>query len=229
MAPPDWSILAALTLLWIVIVPTPGANALMITHVALTRPRGHVSAALFGNQLAFFVMASAAVLGLSLLLDTFPWLRRAIYVAGGLYLIYFGLRLLWAARTTPTSGTAGLQPDGSDEPPPVARGKAAAAGPTRYGSWLLGVATALSNAQAVFFITSIFAVTGVLKSDLLTQALCVLIMVTSNALYLAALGWLFRRAQVRAAYARFKRPFQSTVGALFVLFGGQLTWRGWTA
>ena len=39
----DPSVLTAFVILWAAIVPTPGANSLMVTHVALTRGPLHVA------------------------------------------------------------------------------------------------------------------------------------------------------------------------------------------
>ena len=45
----DYQVLWAFTLLWLAIVPTPGANSLLIVHLALTRGWREVAIALIGN------------------------------------------------------------------------------------------------------------------------------------------------------------------------------------
>jgi threonine/homoserine/homoserine lactone efflux protein len=90
---------------------------------------------------------------------------------------------------------------------------------------LLGLATALSNAQAILFITSIFAVTGLLRANAATACAAVLIMVLCNAVYLAVIGWLFRRERMRAGYARYRRVLEGSIGGVFLLFGGRMLLR----
>ena len=72
-----------------VIVPTPGANSLMVTHVALTRGWRHVAAAIGGNMVGIVLLGSLALAGMAVVLQAFPWMRLAIHVAGGAYLSAF--------------------------------------------------------------------------------------------------------------------------------------------
>jgi threonine/homoserine/homoserine lactone efflux protein len=205
--PIDTTILATFALFWIAIVPTPGPNILMVTHVAMTRTPRHVALAIAGNMAGIILLASLALLGWAALLQAFPWLRLAVNILGGAYLVYVGMKLIGRAR----------QPA-----PPILPGETPADDWKTVG---LGFVTAISNAQAILFITSIYAVTGVLQANLATGFATVAIMVAMNASYLFLLGWLFRREPVRRAYQRFRRGFEGTVGALFLFFGGRLIWR----
>lgn len=206
----DFSILTAFAILWAAIVPTPGANSLMVTHVALTHGPRHVALAIAGNMAGILLLATAALLGMAIVLHTFPWLRLAIHLFGGAYLVYFGARLLDRARAKPASAT----PNGADAPAPAA-----------WRTFALGFATALSNAQAIVFITSIFAVTGVLDASLATGVACIAAMIAMNASYLGLLGWLFLRPTPRRIYLRFRRWIEAGIGSLFVLFGVRLVYR----
>ena len=90
---------------------------------------------------------------------------------------------------------------------------------------LLGLVTALSNAQAILFITSFFAVAGVLNANAATGVATVFIILCCNATYLVALDWLFQREKMRAGYARYRGVLEGATGTLFMLFGGRLLWR----
>jgi threonine/homoserine/homoserine lactone efflux protein len=207
----DTTVLLTLTLMWLVIVPTPGANSLLITHLAVTRPAEDVAFALAGNLAGVAMLALLALFGWAALLELFPWLRLAVTIFGALYLVWFGARLVKRSLTPPVTAGAGIA------------GESGAGGPRRMV--LLGLVTALSNAQAVIFITSIFAVSGVLNAGVATGLAAILIMITCNGLYLSLLAWLFQRAAVRSFYQRFRRVLEGTVGALFVIFGGRLLLR----
>jgi threonine efflux protein len=206
----DFSVLTNFALLWAVIVPTPGANSLMVTHVALTRGRSHLAYAIAGNMLGIMLLALCALLGMVIVLDAFSWLRFAIHLLGAAYLVYFGARLIYRSRSCGQDVT----PDPS-----------ATSGELGWRTLGLGFATALSNAQAIVFITSIFAVAGVLTANVATGLTCIGIMVLFNASYLAILGLLFVRPTPRRIYARFRRAIEGTIGALFIFFGVRLLFK----
>jgi len=79
----DLTVLLAFVMLWAVIVPTPGANSLMVTHVALTRSPAHVELAIAGNMLGNVLLAMSALLGMAALLAAFPWARLQAHPGQG--------------------------------------------------------------------------------------------------------------------------------------------------
>lgn len=209
----DLTVLSAFSMLWLAIVPTPGANTLMVTHVAMTRRASDVGLAILGNMIGVVALASLALLGWSAILEAFPWVRLAVNVLGGLYLAWFGWRLLRRGLTPPPVGPAS---SATDEATRDANDR---------NALMLGLVTQLSNAQAIVFITSIYAVTGVLYADSLTKIASVVVIVACNASYLGMLAWLFRRALVRSFYARARRGIEGIVGVLFLALGGRLMLR----
>ncbi len=220
----DLQVLSAFTLLWLAIVPTPGPNALLVTHVAVTRTPAHLGYAIAGNVTGIAVLAALALIGWAAILQAFPWLRLTVNVFGGLYLVWLGARLV--LRAWSSGGRIAAQPAS----PPVRHGAPGLrAEPDTRADYrrtaLLGLVTALSNAQAILFITSLFALSGLLRANAATACVAVVIIVCCNAAYLAALGWLFRRERMRAGYARYRRVLEGTIGSLFLLFGGRLLWR----
>jgi threonine/homoserine/homoserine lactone efflux protein len=208
----DLPVLATFTLMWLVIVPTPGANSLMVTHVALTRGPRNVALAIAGNMAGVALLGGLAVGGLAVVLEAFPWMRLAIQVLGAAYLVWFGGRLIARSRRPVI-----LVPDGSPAPP-------SESGEARR-TLALGFVTALSNAQAIVFVTSIYAVAGVLGANAATCLATIAIMIACNASYLSLLGWLFQRPPVRRGYARARRWLEAAIGALFVAFGLRLVVR----
>jgi len=217
----DLHILATFTLMWIVVVPTPGPNVLMVTHVAVTRTPAHVAYAIAGNIAGIALLASLALIGWAAILEAFPWLRVGVSIFGGLYLMWVGTRLLRKARRSGSAEAVPQSPSGSAG---VASGTPDASADYRRTA-LLGLVTALSNAQAILFITSFFAVAGVLNANAATGVATVLIIMCCNTAYLAALGWLFQREKMRAGYARYRGVLEGATGSLFILFGGRLLWR----
>lgn len=205
----DTEVLWRFFVLWLVTVPTPGANSLMVTHLSLTRPAKHVGFALIGHIVAVMLLALCALLGWAALLELFPSLRTIVGVLGGAYLIYCGWLLSRRARSANIA-------------PSLARDDTDNNGTEPSKAFFVGFATALSNAQAILFITSIFAVTGVLTANLPTAGSVLGIIIVCNLSYLSFLGWIFRRPTIRAGYQRFRHCIEGVVGALFVVFGLRL-------
>lgn len=203
----DLDVVVTFVLLWAVVMPTPGANSVMVTHVALQRGRRHMMLAVLGNMVGVLVLGSAALLGMSAVLAAAPWSRLALDVLGGLYLVWFGLKLLWRSRG------------------PGAADAVAAAGRSRGAIWrtvTLGFVTALSNAQAIVFISSIFTVAGILDAGLPTGLACIAAMIAMNATYLTALGWLLTLPAPSRFYRRARRWLETVIGGAFVFFGGRM-------
>jgi threonine efflux protein len=211
--PLDYQVLWAFTLLWLAIVPTPGANSLLIVHLALTRGWREVAIALIGNLIGIAGYALATLLGLALLLAKAPSVRLIIYLLGGAYLVWLGARLL----------LVGLNGAGA-----TAAAPAAAASAT--GIFAQGILTALANVQALFFLASIFAGVGILKANLATGLASVGVIVVGNGCYLMLLAWLMQKPAARSFYSRYRPSMEVGFGAVFVLFGARLLARelaGW--
>jgi threonine/homoserine/homoserine lactone efflux protein len=213
----DTAVLAAFTLLWLAIVPTPGPNTLLIVHLALTATWRDVAKALAGNLLAIAFYASATLLGLALLLAAAPSVRLGIYVAGGAYLLWVGVRLVRAGLARRRAGEA---------EPILASPPSQRAG----GPFVQGVLTALANVQALFFLASIFAGVGLLAANAETRLAAVGVIVVANGAYLALLASLLQREGPRGFYARHRGAMEIGFGLLFSAFGARLVLRelaGW--
>ena len=205
----DYAVLGGFTLLWLAIVPTPGPNSLLIVHLALTAPWRAVAIALAGNLVGVTVYALGTLFGLALLLAREPSLRLVVYVLGGAYLVWSGIRLVRVGLVWRRSPSAGVLAEGSRE---VAARK----------PFLQGVLTALANVAALFFLASIFAGAGILVANPATQLAALGVIVIGNGLYLSLLAWLLQRERPRVFYARNRGAMQLGFGVLFLAFGLRL-------
>ena len=205
----DYAVLGGFTLLWLAIVPTPGPNSLLIVHLALTAPWRAVAIALAGNLFGVTIYALGTLFGLALLLAREPSLRLVVYVLGGAYLVWSGIRLVRVGLVWRRSPSAGVLAEGSREV--VAR-----------KPFLQGVLTALANVAALFFLASIFAGAGILVANPATQLAALGVIVIGNGLYLSLLAWLLQRERPRVFYARNRGAMQLGFGVLFLAFGLRL-------
>ena len=136
--------------------------------------------------------------------------------------MWVGVRLIQRARNSGSATAVPLQSADTGEAVP---GNGTDQTGDYHRTALLGFVTALSNAQAILFITSIFAVSGVLNANAATGLVTLAIMLGCNATYLSALGWLFQRENMRAGYARYRGVLEGLMGSVFMLFGGRMLWR----
>jgi threonine efflux protein len=203
----DYGTLGAFALLWLAILPTPGPNSLLIVHLALTHHWRSVSAALAGNLIGIGIYAICSLLGLGLLLAAVPPLRFIVYVLGGVYLAWIGIRLVLTGLARRRLGA-----------PEDQASKALEARAARK-PFLLGFFTALSNAPALFFLASIFASTGIMAAALATQLAAIAVVVVGNGTYLALLAWLLQRERPRAFYARNRGAAEIGCGVIYLSFG----------
>lgn len=128
---------------------SPGPNFLVLTRVAASESRLHGVVTSIGITSASTLYATLAVAGVGVLLAHSPKVRFALQVAGGVYLLYKGLRMVRRA--------APLHADNADT----------AAGAGRQNlkqAYFNGLLTNLTNPQAVMFFSSVFA--ALLSPDL---------------------------------------------------------------
>lgn len=119
---------------------SPGPSFLFVvrTSVALSRRDG--IAAAFGMGVGAAIVTSLALVGVRALISQVAWLYVGFKVLGGIYLVYLGFRL-WRTSMVKTLD--------KNEPPRRTRGL--------LRSFLLALATQLSNPKTLVVIGGIFA------------------------------------------------------------------------
>lgn len=77
---------------WIALL-SPGANVVLVTHLAGTTGRRLAFFAALGISMATFVWSSSALLGLAVVVLRFPLVGVSIQILGVMYLAYIGLKI----------------------------------------------------------------------------------------------------------------------------------------
>lgn len=124
----------------------PGLDTALVLRTSIVRGRGHAWAAAFGIGAGCLVWGVAAAVGASALLAASHTAYRVLTLAGALYLVAFGARLLWSSlRAVPAAGlTTG------DE------GRLAMAPRSLAATFTVGAATNLLNPKiGVFYVATI--------------------------------------------------------------------------
>lgn len=183
---------------------SPGPNVLLVTQTAMAHSRRRGLAVAAGVATGALVLATGAALGLGLLVGQVGWLRIAVQLAGGAYLIFIGVQT-WR---------------GANDPPPQP-GAAPASG-SLLRDFRRGLLTNLTNPKAAVFFGSILAPAldaGV--SDAVRVAAVALIAI--NALWWhCLLAVVFSRPGVQRGYGRVKPVVDRVVGGLLTLLGARL-------
>jgi threonine/homoserine/homoserine lactone efflux protein len=119
---------------------SPGPSFLLVSRVSIAQSRAHGLAAAVGMGLGGTVFASLALLGLAALLSQIAWLDSILKLAGGVYLIWLGIRI-WRGATEPLPSVD----------------TASAQGGTLLRSAAFALLTQLSNPKTAVFYASVFA------------------------------------------------------------------------
>lgn len=185
---------------------SPGPSFVMVARTAVAQSRANALAAALGMGIGGLMYATASLLGLQALFAAVPVIYVLIKVAGGIYLMYIGIRIWRSSKYALSISADG----GSVTPERLKR------------SFTMALITQLSNPKAAVIYASIFA------------AFLPRHVPTSFAVSIAAVcfvvetGWYSTVATVlsssgpRAAYLSFKSQIDRVAGSVMMLLGIKL-------
>ncbi|MDE1993852.1 MAG: LysE family transporter [Rhizobiaceae bacterium] len=184
---------------------SPGPSFVLVSRIAVSRSRSAGLAAALGMGAGGVIFASLALLGLNALLMQVEWLYLGLKIAGGLYLIYLGIRI-WRGASE------GLALDAPASPASMAAGR----------NFWFGLGTQLSNPKTAIYYGSIFA--ALLPADPARG----LMFAVPPAVFLLEAGWYtivaiaFSSNRPRALYLRSKRWIDRVAGVVMGALGARL-------
>ena len=184
---------------------SPGPSFVMVVRTAVASSRRAAIFAALGMGVGGAAFATAAVLGLHIVLTTAPALYLIVKVAGAAYLLYLAI-MLWK---------------GADRPI-VVEGEAIESRRSRQKAFALGMATQLSNPKTAIVYASIF--TAFLSADRPAWLAAVLI----PCVFVVEAGWYaivaiaFSSEIPRRNYLRCKRWIDRAAGAVMGLLAVRL-------
>lgn len=170
--------LASIWLVHIAALFVPGANTLIVSHLAVS---GHTKGAAYaavGVAVGATLWACAAALGIKAVFEGFPTFRLALQAAGACYLLYIAYRL-WKAGAKNTATTAK---------------------PSSARAFRLGLLTNLSNPKAALFFGSIFSASLPAGPSSAFLFAAVGLVVLNSLLWHLLLAYLFSRGRLQTAY-----------------------------
>lgn len=185
---------------------SPGPSFLMVARTALAVSRRDGLAAAVGMGVGAVFFSVVALFGLLTLLAAVPLLHLALRVAGGAYLIFLGYRIWLSAR----------QPLVVDSTP-MHRQPAQA-----WRSFLLGLATQVSNPKTAVVYASVFA--SVLPDEVPSSAVIALpIMIFAiETLWYSLVALALSAHSPRARYLASKAWLDRAAGTIMAMLGLKL-------
>jgi threonine/homoserine/homoserine lactone efflux protein len=184
---------------------SPGPSFVLVARISIARSRRDGLAAALAMGVGGVILGGLALLGLRTLLMQAGWLYLGLKVAGGLYLLYLGIRLWRGASEAIAVEDAGER---------------APARPVR--SFAIALATQLSNPKAAVIYGSIFAALLPAQPPLwMCLALPPLILLVESGWYVVV-AVAFSSARPRAAYLRSKRWIDRLAGSVLGVLGVRL-------
>lgn len=205
----------ALLATWAVAVASPGPDFVAVLRSGAARGRRDalwVGAGVVAGIACWIVLA---LTGLSLLLVAHPGLYTGVRLAGAVFLIGYGLRILWATRPRAFADGA----DGQAEPEP---GALAARPRSGFAAWRLGLVTNAANPKAVVFFGALFAGLLPAGASVGTRVAVLIAMLAIAAAWFAGVAALAGAPTVVRGYRRTTRVVDRVLGGVFVALGGAL-------
>jgi len=194
------SLLAISLLHWIALI-TPGPNVLVVSNLAANGSRRAAVCAALGVTVVAGIWSSLAVLGVGAIFAAHYYLRIAVQIAGGWYLLYVGVRF-WL------TGAA------HSEDAPIQL--------SSFAAFRLGFLTNFMNPRSVLFFSSVLATGLPAKPSALLLVLAVILVIFNAFVWHMTLALAFSHRRVQAAYARSRTVIGRIAGVSIGVFGVRL-------
>ncbi|MDP3258176.1 MAG: LysE family transporter [Bosea sp. (in: a-proteobacteria)] len=192
--------------IWALAAITPGPNFLFVVRAALTGSRRIVLSAILGTIAGTACWGLAGWLGIGLLFRAAPAAYLVLKIAGGIYLIVLGLRMVW-----PKAHPIGASDDADGQ-----------TSLTPAKAFRTGLVANLANPKSAIFVSSLFAATLPPAASWHYGASAVVTMVAISGIWYAVVALALSQAPVLRAYRRMRRGLDRATGVIFVGFGGKL-------
>jgi threonine efflux protein len=179
---------------------SPGANTLLLFQIGASSTVRMGMQAVFGITLAETIWVSLAALGISAVFETFPGVYMVIRIAGGLYLIYLGLRLWSAAQQATASEIRKWQL-------------------TPAAAFRVGFLTNITNPKTTLFFGSVYAASFTPGLPATAKYAAVALAVVTAFLWHAMLAFLFSRHLLQRSYTNARSVIDRVSGSVFVIIG----------
>ncbi|QIX53954.1 LysE family transporter [Rhodococcus sp. DMU1] len=193
----------ALMGVWLAGVASPGPDAVLVVRQSALGSRRLGIAAALGIAAGIGVWVTVAMLGLAV---GPPTVLAAVQILGGLLLLYLAVATVRAQ--SPTEAEEGEQPQSSST------------------SFVLGVATNITNPKAVVFFVAVFATLIPQDASGWDKLAVALLLIAAEAAWFGALAWFASTGVVEHWLRSHARAFARTTSVVFAILAGLVLWAG---
>ncbi|MGS1093510.1 LysE family translocator [Aquamicrobium terrae] len=178
----------------------PGPDFIGVVRSSMTRGARAGLLTAVGVSIGLGFYATLGLAGLSAVLVRFEWLAWLIRVAGGAYLVYLGIKLLFAKPET-------VELDGQ----------------ARGGNPLLfGLGVTLTNPKAIVLFASVFATSVTAATPGWLMATMIALVMASSLIWYSIVSLFMSSAPVMRSFGRARHWIERMAGACFILIGGRI-------
>lgn len=201
-----WAQFIKVAIAHLLAVASPGPDFAMVVRQSIAHGRRAAVWTSIGIGSAILVHVSYALLGIGILLRTYPVAFSAMKLAGAGYLAWLGIRgLMSRPRREPSESPFGT------------RGAASVrAEPAPHAAWTSGFLTNVFNPKATLFFVAVFASLIDPRTPKLIQVALGLWMSASTMAWFAMVSLFLTRDRVRAAFLRGGHWIDRAMGAVFI-------------
>lgn len=189
---------------------TPGPDFFYIVRTAAVHGRKNALCAAFGIIIGVMFWASATMLGLALLFQTFPALQVLLMCLGGSYLMYLGVKMLQVRQNAQFQEYRSAAPGSSS---------------SILQEVKKGLFVNLSNPKIVIYFSSVMAAVLSEIQSFGQIMLVLLILLVETLAYFGAVAVLFSGQTIKRFYSRYSRWLDNAAGLFFLLFGAYLIYK----
>lgn len=181
-------------------LPGPDFIAVVRTSMAYGTVAGLLTTLGVSMGLAFY--AALSLLGLSAVLIEYQWLAWMIRLCGGCYLVYLGIRLIFAR--------------------PIPIDVAAATSNPRGNPLVFGFLVALTNPKAIVLFTSVFATAVTANMPLWVSVLMILLVFACAMVWYAIVSIFMSSAPIIKRFRNAQHRIEQAAGFCFIVIGGRI-------
>ncbi|MEC8887261.1 MAG: homoserine/threonine efflux transporter [Pseudomonadota bacterium] len=196
--------LATLVFIHFCALITPGPDFFLVSQTAISRSRRDSLMVVAGITLGVMIWAMLALLGLNILFEQVHWLKRLLFVAGGIYLCWLGYQML-------RSAFAQQDAKSTIHIPTLPQ--------SAWHFFLQGFLTNLLNPKAVIYFGSVFSLflNNPFLDDL--HGLLFVIVAVETFLWFFAVTSIFSLPKLKQAYEKAQQWIDGFSGGIFTAFG----------
>ncbi|WP_309085839.1 LysE family translocator [Chelativorans sp.] len=180
----------------------PGPDFVAVVRSSMSRGTAAGLLTTAGVSLGLGFYAALSLLGLSAILVQYQWLAWAIRLAGGLYLIYLGIRLILARPER-------LEVSEGDHR-------------SRTNAFFFGFAVTLTNPKAIVLFASVFATAVTADTPGWLMALMVGLVMLSSLSWYSFVSLCMSSAPVIRSFGHARHWIERVAGVCFVGIGGRI-------